>query len=193
MERSCEEILAALASGESDRINPEIDRVSAMEIDERARLQDACFYTLTGLYADSDDGYVRQSTVRLLDTLGPGLPAAVHAMDAESSMDVDGERVTEQTDALRRFLLDAITDTDGRVRQSAKHALKDVSRTYEGLGELERLESMAEELDETAESHSGTRRKHVLEAKEDAEYFLQPGFGRASDAILEAFGVNMDR
>lgn len=50
--------------------------------------------------------------------------------------------------------------------------IKDVSRTYEGLGELEHLESMAEELDETAENHSGTRRKPVLEAKEDAEYCL---------------------
>lgn len=178
MEQRWEEFADALESGDTDRVNVVIDEIKELDIDERARLFEESFDDLMALYADSDEGYVRQSTVRVTEQLTPGLAAVVNLTDDEQSTDDDVEQLLEQTDTLCGFLLEAITDKDGRVRQSAKRGLQDVFRTYDALKNTETIEALIAELDEMATEYSGKRHEHILEAKEDAEFNLQPGYAR---------------
>ncbi len=101
---------------------------------------------------------------------------------------MDRADVRDQTDALCGFLLEAITDDDGRVRQSAKRALKAAFRTYDSLEDEETIEALAHELERMADEHSGTQRKHLLEAKEDAKFTLHSPLGRISEGFHEEFG-----
>lgn len=105
------------------------------------------------------------------------MPAVVRTPDDEL------ERVSEQTDTLCGFLLEALTDEDGRVRQSAKRGLRNVFRTYSTLENSETLEALAAELDEMADEYSGSRRKHLLEAKDDAAFHQQSGFARLAEGL----------
>lgn len=178
----------ALESGDSDRVNEVIDDVKDMDLGERVELFDVCFDELTALYAAADDGYVRQSIVRVGERLVPGIPTVMAIDSDDRSIGADEADVRAQTDALCGFLLEAITDDDGRVRQSAKRALQDVSRTYDSLEEEETVEALARELDSMADEYSGKRRTHLLEAKEDAEFALQSPLGRIVDGFHEEFG-----
>lgn len=172
MERRCEEVSDSLASGDSDRVNEVVEEIAEMDFDERARLFETCFDDVTAVYADSDEGYVRQSTVRVGEQFAPGLAVAVGLEDEQSRGDA-----VEQTDAVCGFLFEAITDEDGRVRQSAKRGLQRVFRTYDALEDTDTLEALIGELDEMADEHSGTRRKHIVEARDDAEFNLESGYG----------------
>jgi hypothetical protein len=168
------EIADAIESSDPDRVNAVIDRIKSMDPDERARLFDVGFEELAGIYAGSDDGYVRQSTVRVTERLLPGMAAAFLLEDEEGAGGDAVEGMGDRIDAACGFLLDAIQDGDGRVRNSAKRALKDVYRSYDALEDGETIAALAAELDELAEEYSGKRREHVLDSKDDAEFFLQP-------------------
>jgi hypothetical protein len=182
------EFAAALESGESDQVNEVIDDIKEMGLEERIELFDVCFDELTEMYATADDGYVRQSVVRTAERLIPGIPV-VMALDTDGrSISADEADVRDQTDALCGFLLEAITDDDGRVRQSAKRALKDVFRTYDSLDDEKTVEALAQELERMADEHSGKQRKHLLEAKEDAEFALQSPLGRIVEGFQEEIG-----
>lgn len=182
-----DEFETELRSAEADRVNGVIDEIKDMDIGERMAIFDECFEGLTGLYADSDDGYVRQSCVRVAEQLTPGLAGAVTAQDEETNR-TSSDRVYEQTDAVCGFFLEALTDEDGRVRNSATRGLKDAFRTYDSLGETETIEALGVELAEMASEHSGKQREHLLEAKEDAEFFLQSPFGRIAEGLQKEFG-----
>lgn len=184
MERSWEGFADALESSEPDRVNAVIDEVEELDIDERAELFGKWFDDLTALYEESDDGYVRQSIVRVAERLTPGLAAAFKLRDSETQSDV-GERLVDQTDSLCGFMLEAMTDEDGRVRQSVKRGLRGVFRTYSALEETGTLEALVVELDEMADEYSGKRREHLLEAKEDAEFSLQYGFAWMLDGLQQ--------
>lgn len=184
------EFATKLESSDPDRVNEVIDDIKEMEIEERIELFDVCFGELTEIYSEADDGYVRQSVVRVAEQLTPGV-ATVFAIDNDRSMSVTAERVRDQTDALCGFLLEAITDDDGRVRQSAKRGLQDVFRTYDSLDDEETIEALALELEELAAASSGTQRKHLLEAKEDAEFARQSGLGRIVEEFHEEFGDSL--
>ena len=186
-----EEYEPELRSGDSDRVNTVVDEIKELSVIERADLFDTCFEDVTDLYANHDDGYVRQSCVRVVEQLAPKLPAAVNLQspDAESP---PAETVYDQTDAVCGFLLDALTDDDGRVRQSANRALKDCVRTYEALDEKSTIEGLIDELETMAENASGNKRKHLLEAKEDAEFFMQSGIGRMIKGFQKEFGDTLD-
>ena len=67
------EFADAIESGDSDRVNEVIDAIKEMDLDERFQLFEVCFNELTDLYAESNDGYVRQSTVRVAEQLTPGI------------------------------------------------------------------------------------------------------------------------
>jgi len=179
---------AALESGESDRVNQVIDEIKDMDLGDRIDLYNVCFDELTAMYAAADDGYVRQSVVRVAERLVPGLPTVMAVDNDDRSIGVDETDVREQTDALCGFLLEALTDDDGRVRQSAKRALKDVFRTYDSLDDEDTVEALAHELESMADGHSGTQRKHLLEAKEEAEFALQSPLGRIVDEFHAEFG-----
>lgn len=182
----------ALESGDSDRVNEVVDAIKEMDLDERIRLFEVCFDELTDLYAESDDGYVRQSTVRVAEQLTPGIALIFAIADDDRSMNADFEDVRGQTDEVAGFLLEAMTDEDGRVRNSAKRGLKDVFRTYDSLEDEETIEALAIELEEMGTEYSDKRREHLLEAKSDAEFFLQSGFGRLVEGFQKEFGGSLN-
>ena len=182
MERSWDEFADALKSGEPDQVDAAIEDVKSLDPDDRADLFEQWFEDLSALYADHEDGYVRQSVVRVAEQFAFGLmPAVVRTPEDEGEL----ERISEQTDTLCGFMLEALTDEDGRVRQSAKKGLQDVFRTYDALEESETLEALAAELDEMADEYSESRRKHLLEAKDDALFHQQSGFARLAKGLHE--------
>jgi len=181
----------ALESGDADQVNDVIEKVKEMDLDKRIRLFEVCFDDLTEIYTETDDGYVRQSTVRMADKLTPGIALVFAATESEQQPAVDESAVREQTDALCGFLLEAMTDQDGRVRQSAQRGLKDVFRTYESLEDTQTIKALAVELEEMATEFDDKRRDHLLETKEDAEFFLQSGFGRILDGFQKEFGDSL--
>ncbi len=172
-----------LRSSDPDRVNEVVDEIREMDLDERVDLFEACFDGLVDIYAESDDGYVRQSVVRVAERLVPGHPVVMAAADDDRLPGRDIEDIQDQTDRLCGFLLEAITDDDGRVRQAAKGGLKDVFRTYEALENEETIEALARELEEMATDCSGKQRKHLLEAKEDAEFFMKSSIERILDGL----------
>ena len=186
------EFRTELESGESDRTNDVVDEIKEMGLQERIELFDACFDELTEMYAVAEDGYVRQSVVRVAEQLTPGLPIVVALDNEDRSIGVGETAVREQTDALGGFLLEAITDDDGRVRQSAKRGLKDVFRTYDALDDEETIEALARELDEMASQASGKQENHLREARDDAKFFLQSGIGRLLEGFQKEFGESLN-
>ncbi|APX00169.1 hypothetical protein CHINAEXTREME_20350 (plasmid) [Halobiforma lacisalsi AJ5] len=193
MEQRWDEFADDIRSGDSEQVNKTIDDIEELDLEERIQLYETCFDELTAIYADSEDGYVRQSTVRVAERLTPGIALVFAVAESDRSIEADIETVREQTDAIGGFLLEALTDEDGRVRQSAKRGLKDVFRTYDSLEDEETIKALAGELDEMAAEYSDKRRKHLLEAKEDAEFFLQSGFGRLLEGFQNEFGDSLER
>ena len=185
------EFKPAVESGDSDRVNEVVDDVKDMDLGERIELFNVCFDELTAMYAAAEDGYVRQATVRVGEQLVPGIPTVMALDTDDQSIGADEADVRDQTDALCGFLLEALTDEDGRVRQSAKRALKDVFRTYDSLEDEETIEALARELERMADEHSGKQRKHLLEAKEDAEFTLQSPLGRIVEGFQDEFGDSL--
>lgn len=193
MEQRWDEFAAAIRSGNSEQVTETIDEIEELDLDERIQLFETCFDEVTSIYAQSDDGYVRQSAVRVAERLTPGIALVFAVAESDQSIEVDVGTVREQTDEIGGFLLEALTDEDGRVRQSAKRGLKDVFRTYESLEDEETIEAFAVELDEMATEYSDKRRKHLLETKEDAEFFLQSGFGRLFEGFQKEFGGSLEK
>ena len=187
MDQRWTEISGALESGEPDQVNRAIDEIKGMDIKKRIELFWVCFTELTNSYIAAGDGYVRQSVVRVTDQLVPGMVAIAALENEDKTLGASESDIREQTDEICGFLLEAVTDDDGRVRQSAKRALKDVFRTYDSLGDEETLEALAQELGRMAERHTGKQRKHLLEAKEDVEFTLQSPLGRLVDQLSAEF------
>ncbi|MDQ2050747.1 hypothetical protein RBH26_09635 [Natronolimnohabitans sp. A-GB9] len=193
MEQRWDEFAADIRSGDSEQVTETIDEIEELDLDERVQLFETCFDELTSIYAQSEDGYVRQSTVRVAERLTPGIALVFAVAESDRSIEIDVDTVREQTDEVGGFLLEALTDEDGRVRQSAKRGLKDVFRTYDSLEDEETIEAFAVELNEMATEYSDKRRKHLLEAKEDAEFFLQSGFGRLLEGFQKEFGDSLEK
>lgn len=178
LDKQWEEFADALQSSDSDQVNDVIDDIKDMDLNERMVLFNICFDDLVGIYREHDDGYVRQAVVRVTEQLVPGIPAVV-ALDAEEpSLNADADDVRTQTDTLCGFLLETMTDDDGRVRQSAIRALQDVFRTYDSLEDEETIHALAQELERMAADASGPKREHLLEVKEHATHTLQSSLGR---------------
>ncbi|TYT63284.1 hypothetical protein [Natrialba swarupiae] len=193
MEQRWDGFAADIRSGDSEQVTETIDEIEELDLEERVRLFETCFDELSSIYAQSDDGYVRQSTVRVAERLTPGIALVFAVAESDRSIEADVDTVRQQTDEIGGFLLEALTDEDGRVRQSAKRGLKDVFRTYDSLEDEETIEAFAVELDEMATEYSDKRRKHLLEAKEDAEFFLQSGFGRLLEGFQKEFGDSLEK
>ena len=175
MDRRWNEYANALESGTSDRVNDALDDVEGLDLDERARLFDVGFDELTALYEDASDGYVRQATVRFAERLVPGLATAFTTRETDTAQDRVDE-LTTQTDRLAEFLLEAITDDDGRVRKSAKLALNDVYRTYNALDDTNAIAAVARELEDLADESEGKIQADVLDAKQEAEFTQRTGY-----------------
>ena len=180
-----------LRSGDADRVNDVVEEIKDMGSLERVELFEEYFEGLTDLYETHDDGYVRQSCVRVVEQLAPKFTAVVNIQSSEvESPPV--ETISEQTDAACGFLLDALTDEDGRVRQSAKRALENTVRTYDALDDTAAIEGLIDKLESMAANADGTQRKHLLEAKNDAEFFMQSGIGRMIQGLEEQLDDEID-
>ena len=179
----------AIESGEPDRVNDVINEVEAMDPGERVDLFDVCFEELTEIYGTAEDGYVRQSVARLGERLVPTIATVAAIENPDRTIDADAAVVRDQTDALCGFFLTAITDDDGRVRQSAKRGLEHTARTYGiALEDEESVAALADELERMATEHSDSRREHVLEARANVEYFLEVPLGR----VVEPFEARVE-
>lgn len=192
MDRSCAEYVEALQSSDPDQVNPVIDELGELEVEERGQVITACFEEFTAVYAASSDGYVRQSVVRAMEQLVPRLDlvAWLDEKDREEWLgDTSVTELREQTDMLCGFLVEAVQDKDGRVRNAAKRGLKDVFRCYDGVDDTETIKTLITELDDMADQYTGKREQHILEAKDDAAFFLQSTGAR----ILEGFQKMVDR
>lgn len=189
MNSQWEEYAPEIRSGDAERVNTVIDKIKGIDVTERAELFEDWFAGVTSLYESREDGYVRQSCVRVVEQLAPKLPAAVNLQspDVESP---PAETISDQTDAVCGFLLGALTDEDGRVRQSAKRALKDCIRTYGALEET--IKGLIEELETMAADASDKQEQHLRETKEDTEFFMQSGIGRLIQGFQEQFGDSLD-
>jgi len=176
-----------LRSGDADRINAVINEIKNKDVIDRSQLFEDCFGGVTELYNSHEDGYVRQSCVRVVEQLAPKLPAAVN-LQSPDVKSPPADTVQEQTDAVCGFLLEALTDDDGRVRQSAQRALKDCVRTYDALDETATIEGLIEELETMAANASGKQEKHLRQAKDDAAFFMQSGIGRMIEGFEKQFG-----
>jgi hypothetical protein len=179
------EVTNAIRSSDPDEVNEAIDRIEDLDQGERLQLFDVVFEELVSLYDQTDDGYVRQSVVRAVDAMTPGLAIAFNVTHEESDVGTTKTNVEETLDTATGFLLDAIQDDDGRVRQSAKRALKSIYRGYEALDESEAVAALAAELEDLADSYEGSRRDHLLESKQDAEFFRQPTGSRLVETVQE--------
>ncbi|MFW6437168.1 MAG: hypothetical protein ACOCYZ_06005 [Halococcoides sp.] len=177
------EIDAAIRSNDADRVNDAIDRIGALDLDERLATFDARFDALASIYEQSEEGYVRQSVVRVVDELLPGLPT-VTVVDDDDVAETP-ETVGQRLDTAAGFLIEALQDDDGRVRQSAQRALKDVFWGYDAIEDGETVDAIASELADLADQYEGSRRNHLLEAKMDAEHLLGPPGGRLIESIRE--------
>lgn len=179
------EITDAIRSGDSEQVNDALDQIGEPSPDERLNVFDTGFDDLASIYAESDDGYVRQSVVRAVDEVSPGLAVVVMLADEEGSTRETESRVKQRLDTATGFLLEALQDDDGRVRQSAKRALKDAYRGYEALEETETIAALASELDALADEYDDKRHDHLLESKADAEFFLTPRGNRMIESIRQ--------
>ena len=178
LDKQWEEFADALQSSDSDQVNDVINDIKDMDLNERMGLFNTCFDDLVGIYREHDDGYIRQAVVRVTEQLVPGIPVVV-ALDAEEpSLNADADDVRTQTDTLCGFLLETMTDDDGRVRQSAIRALQDVFRTYDSLEDEETIHALAQELESMAADASGPKRDHLLEVRDHATHTLQSSLGR---------------
>lgn len=116
-----DDIAAAIKSGESNQVNQAIEAIGDLDRDERVQLFETGFQELVTIYDTSDDGYVRQATVRVVEQLILG--AATEFLIADEPAAAD--RIAERVDTLCGFLLETIQDDDGRIRRSTTRALKD--------------------------------------------------------------------
>lgn len=176
-----------LRSGDADRVNDVVEEIKDMDVLERSELFEECFEGVTELYETHDDGYVRQSCVRVIEQLAPKFTSVVNLQSPEVESP-PGKTISKQTDAVCGFLLDALTDEDGRVRQSAQRALEDAVRTYDALDDTATIEGLIDELETMAANADGKQQKHLLQAKEDAEFFMQSGIGRMIKGFEKQFG-----
>lgn len=179
------EVSDAMLSGEPDEVNEAVERIEDLDQEERLQLFDVVFEELVAVYEESDDGYVRQSVVRAVDGMTPGLAVAFNVTHEESDVGTAQADVEETLDTATGFLLEAIQDDDGRVRQSAMRSLKSAYRGYETLDDSETVAGLAAELEDLADSYEGSRRDHLLESKRDAEFFSQPTGSRMIETIQE--------
>jgi hypothetical protein len=58
-----------------------------------------------------------------------------------------------------------------------------VYRGYETLEDTETIAALAAELGNMAEEYEGKRQDHLLDSKEDAEFFLRPAGSRMIEDI----------
>ncbi len=158
----------ALESGESDRVNEAIDRIEAIDATDRVPVYEDLFDACRPVY-ESDDGYVRQSVVRFLRDAYPRLELRLGASTAESVEGYTLDELSEQRTSLLKFLLEALTDDDGRVRRAAVDGIETLALVL-ATAELDaERQALAEELERLQAAASEDVRTHIEQARRALE------------------------
>ena len=179
MDQTPDAFAAALASGDTDRVNRAINEIEDLDLEERAVLFEDCFERCRELY-ESNDGYQRQSVVRFAAALYPRLAfrtVGAELTDAALPGDWTLEEIETHRRRLREFYLDALIDDDGRVRRAAAKALKQLAVAAELIGAADELQTMLTGLETIAEDIDDEEvKKHVDQAYENVAFYAEkPG------------------
>lgn len=158
----------ALASGESDRVNEAIDRIEAIDATDRIPIYDDLFDACRPVY-ESDDGYVRQSVVRFLRDAYPRLELRLDASATDNIAGYTLDELAAQRTRLVEFLLEALTDDDGRVRRAAVDGIETLALVL-ATAELDaERQALAEELERLQAGSSGDVQTHIEQAQRALE------------------------
>jgi hypothetical protein len=189
MDHTPDAFAAALASGDTDRVNRAINKIEDLNLEERATLFDNCFERCPELY-ESNDGYQRQSVVRFAAALYPRLAfrtVGTELTDAALPSHWTLEESEIHRRQLRKFYLDALVDDDGRVRRAAAKALKGLAVTTELIGADDELQTMLTELETLAEGHDDEPvQKHMNQAYETSLFHAEKPGSLLPDAFRDA-------
>lgn len=164
MEEQPDWFAEALASGDADRVNDAIDRIEEYDATERfdhyMELFDAC----RPVY-DESDGYVRQSVVRFLRDAYPRLEIQISGTESETVEGIALSDLDAQRERLVEFLLEAITDDDGRVRRAAIDGFRTMGTALSLAGLTNERDVILDGLDDRlAEVSDEAKREHIEEA-----------------------------
>lgn len=172
-----------LAVSDTDETNHILDAIDDLDPSERYRLYDDLFDACRPVFKGADDGYVRQSVVRVLREAHPGVeraPGGVDGLDMDDTFQTD---VAAQRDRYVAFLLDALDDPDGRVRIAAADAF-DLLAVGLGMADLDDERArIAADLETLAANQPEEKRKHTEQAREALEHLGVAGM--IADALSE--------
>ena len=196
MDRTPDAFASALSSGETGRVNRAIDAVEDMDIEDRAVLFDQCLERCRDCF-ESDDGYQRQSVVRFLSALYPGLgyravgdEIADEKLPGEWSL----EDAARHRRLLRGFYLEALVDEDGRVRRATAKAIKELAVAADLLDANEELQTLLSEVEGVSETVDDPAvQKHVDETYESVAFHAEkPGSLRKIEEKAPCFSAGMN-
>jgi hypothetical protein len=163
-----------LATGDTDETNHILNAIDDLDASERYRLYDDLFDACQSVFEGSDDGYVRQSVVRVLREAYPGVeraPGGVDGLDIDEAFQTD---VAAQRDRYVAVLLDALDDPDGRVRIAAAAAFNLLAVGL-GMADLDDERArIAADLETLAANQPEEKRKHTEQAREALEQVVHP-------------------
>ncbi|WP_434530121.1 hypothetical protein ACODNH_00995 (plasmid) [Haloarcula sp. NS06] len=189
MDQTPDAFAAALASGDTDRVNRTINEIEDLDLEERAALFEDCFERCRELYK-SGDGYQRQSVVRFAAALYPRLAfrtVGTELTDEALPGDWTLEEIETHRRRLREFYLETLVDNDGRVRRAAAKALKELAVTAEMIGADDELQTMLTELETLAEDHDNEAvQKHIDQAYENVAFHAEKPGSLLPDAFRDA-------
>lgn len=158
-----DELAEAVATGETERVDDAIDRVTAADPTDRFAWYDDLIVGCQPVFANGD-GYVRQSVVRLLRAAYPGLEMRLGDVDAAP---VEGVHLTDTEPQRHRyveFLLEALDDDDERVRTAATDGIDDLANAMTAA-ELEiEQEALHDALSTLAVGQPEEKRQHTERA-----------------------------
>ena len=189
MDQTPKAFVAALSSGDTDRVNRATDTVGDLDLEQRAALFDDCLERCRELF-ESDDGYQRQSAVRFAEALYPRL--AVRTVGAKRTDEaLPGDWTLDESAThrrrLREFYLNALVDDDGRVRRAAVKALKEVAVTAELVEADDELQTMRREVETLAKEYDDAAiQTHIDQAYENVAFHAEKPGSLLPDALRDA-------
>lgn len=159
-----------LGMGDTAETNRIIDAIDELETSERYRLYHDLLSACRPVFADAEDGYVRQSVVRALREAYPGVertPGGVSELNVDNA---SRTAVAAQRGRHVAFLLDALDDPDGRVRVAAADAF-DLLAVGLGMADLvDERDRIAADLESLATNQPEAKRTHTEQAREALEH-----------------------
>lgn len=161
---SPERIVSVVEAGETDQVNQLIDDLERLEVEKRLTILDSTFETLLDCM-ELDDGYSRQTTVRIVDAvdLGTGRLAA-RSTSEELDTKTDDEQFKQAINRASALFVAALADEDGRVRRASIHGLKNLSVGCQLVGDQTTLRQIHQDIEEL--SVGDQCHEHVTEARE---------------------------